>query len=98
MGEAAAAELETDAAKLKGQEWPYPVIELYLDRRSPQATFDAATKPDERCEVQFYIGEWHILMGDMVAAAPALQVAVDTCQKNLVEYFAAVYELNRLKR
>jgi lipoprotein NlpI len=85
-GENGAAELEAKAAKLKRMEWPYPVIELYLGGRSPAEVLSVASKADERCEAQFYGGEWHLLRGHRAEAAAALQAAVDTCQKNFVEY------------
>jgi hypothetical protein len=56
----------------------------------------AATKPDERCEAQFYLGEWYLLRGDRAAAAAALQLAVDTCPKPFYEYDGAVIEQMRL--
>jgi len=62
----------------------------------PEATPDAAGKPDERCEAQLYIGEWHLLRGNGAEAKPALQAAVDTCPKDFIEYVAAVAELKRL--
>ena len=47
------------AAKLKPDDWPYPIVDLYLGRKSLQAVEAAATKPEQRCEAQFYIGEWY---------------------------------------
>ena len=96
-GETAAAELEANAGRLKDKKWPYAVIELYLGKRSPEATLDAAGKPDEKCEAQFYIGQWHILKGDRSAAAAPLKAAVETCPKTFIEYVGAVVELKRLK-
>jgi tetratricopeptide (TPR) repeat protein len=96
-GDNAVAELEANAGRLKDKKWPYAVIELYLGKRSPEATLDAAGKPDEKCEAQFYIGQWQIAKGDPAAAAAPLKVAVDTCPKTFIEYVGAVVELKRLK-
>ena len=96
-GETGGAELEANAGRLKDKKWPYAVIEMYLGKRSPEATLDAAGKPDEKCEAQFYIGQWHILKGDQTAAAAPLKAAVDTCPKTFIEYTGAVVELKRLK-
>ena len=74
----AAAELEINAKNLKQPDWPYAVVELFLGRRTP-ATLAAATKRDERCEAQFYIGEWRLLRGDRRAAVANLKFAVDNC-------------------
>jgi len=96
-GEAAEAGLEADARRLKTQEWPFAVIELYLGKRSPAATLAAAATPDQKCLAQFYIGEWHVVKGNRADAETALRAAVDTCPKPFVEYRAAVVELKRLK-
>ena len=95
-GENGTAELEADAARLKSTDWPYPVIELYLGRRSPADILSAASKAEERCEAQFYNGEWHLLRGNRAAAATALQAATDICSKDFFEYEGAVAELKRL--
>ena len=95
-GENGTAELEADAARLKSTDWPYPVIELYLGRRSPSDILSAASKAEERCEAQFYNGEWHLLRGNRAAAATALQAATDICSKDFFEYKGAVAELKRL--
>jgi lipoprotein NlpI len=96
-GEAAAAELEANVGRLKTKDWPYAVAELYLDKRSSPAVLSTASKPEERCEAQFYIGEWHILKSNAAEAADALQAAVDACPKTFIEYLVAIVELKRLK-
>jgi lipoprotein NlpI len=96
-GEEAKAELEANAGRLKTKEWPYAVTELYLSKRSPAATLDAASKPDDRCEAAFYIGQWYVLNGDAPHAVTVLKTVVDTCSKSFIEYRAAVAELKRAK-
>jgi hypothetical protein len=64
------------------------VFELYLGRRDPAATLAAAQKPEERCEAQFYVGEWQLLQGD--------RAVVGTCPKSFIEYTGAQAELRRL--
>jgi lipoprotein NlpI len=61
------------------------------------ATLDATAKPDDRCEAQFYIGQWHVLKGNLPDAESALKVAVDTCPKDFIEYPSARAELRRLR-
>lgn len=92
----AAAELETAAAKLKQDQWPFPAVELLLGRKTPEAVLAAAAKPDDRCEAQFYIGMWHALRGDRKAAAEPLKAALETCPKSFVEYLGAKVELARV--
>ncbi len=92
----AAAELETNAKNLKQQDWPYPVVELFLGRRTPEATLAASTKPDDRCVAQFYVGEWRLLRGNRSAAVAALKKAADACPKKHFAYELARAELHRL--
>ena len=50
------------ATVLPAKEWPYAVIELYLGRQQPDTTLGMAGKEVERCQAQFYIGEWDLLL------------------------------------
>ena len=92
----AAAELATNARALKPTDWPYAVVELYLGRRTLEATLAAPTKPDDRCEAQFYVGEWQLLRAERAAAIEALRTAAQTCPKDFVEFADAQAELKRL--
>jgi lipoprotein NlpI len=91
------AELQANATKLKRPDWPYPIVELFLGDRTPAATLAAANGTNERCEAQFYVGEWHVLRKDG-AATDSLKAALDTCPKHLIEYSSAQAELKRLLR
>jgi lipoprotein NlpI len=84
------------AASRKGPAWPYPAVELFLGGRTFEATLAAAGNPSERCEAQFYGGEWRLLQGDRAAAATALAAAADTCPKSFIEHKGALAELKRL--
>jgi tetratricopeptide (TPR) repeat protein len=90
-------DLTKSAAKLKAGEWPYPIVELYLGKKSAKDTEAQAKTSGEKCEAQFYIGEWHLLRKDRSEAAKALQAAADSCPKDFVENRAAAEELKRLK-
>ena len=57
---------------------------------------EAATNPNEKCEADFYAGEWHLMRGNKADARPGLQAAADTCPKTFYEYFGAVAELKRM--
>jgi len=83
---------------LKTKDWPYAVIDFYLGRRSLAEMRAAASTPDEKCEAQFYVGEWLLLRGDMAEAKPLLLAAVDTCAKSSIEHTGAVAELKRLSQ
>jgi hypothetical protein len=58
---------------------------------------DAASKPDDRCEAQFYSGEWYILQNKPAEAGATMRKAMETCPKDFIEYAAAQAELKRLK-
>jgi lipoprotein NlpI len=69
-----------------------------MGERSLKSTVSAAGKPEERCELEFYVGEWQLTRGNKAEASKALQTAADTCPKDFVEYRGAVEELKRLKK
>ncbi len=87
--------LSAGAARAGGA-WPRPVIDLFLGAASVEATLAAATSPSQRCEAQFYGGEWKLLQGDRAGATAALKEAVDGCPKSFIEYKGARAELKRL--
>ena len=97
-GKAAEDELAANAGRLKTKEWPFAVTELFVGKRSPAATINAAAKPDDKCEAQFYVGQWQLLKGNRSEAEVGLKAAVETCPKTFSEYTSAVAELKRLKR
>ena len=97
-GDSSAKELTANAARLKNKDWPYPVVEFYLGQRSAVEMSSAATKPEERCEAQFYLGEWHLLRGNRTQAVESLRTAVNTCPKTFYEYDGALAELKRLNQ
>jgi hypothetical protein len=70
---------------------------LFLGRRSLETALAAATKLDERCTGQFYVGEWQLLRDDRLAAKVGMKAAVDICPKDLIEYDVALAELQRLR-
>jgi len=94
----ARAALGSDAGKLDAAKWPYPVVELYLGQRSAEATLAAPGNADDRCEAQFYIGEWRLLQDDWAAAMEALKIAADTCPKTFIEYEGSRAALKRLEK
>ncbi|OQW58715.1 MAG: hypothetical protein A4S14_06700 [Proteobacteria bacterium SG_bin9] len=95
-GETATTELEANAAKLKVSDWPYPVAELLLGKKTPTAVLTAATTREQKCEAQFYIGEFHAITSDKAAAEKPLRLAAGLCAKDAVEFTAAIAELKRL--
>jgi tetratricopeptide (TPR) repeat protein len=88
----------TAAVPQQSPAWPSPVVELFLDKRTVEATLSAAGTAPQRCEAQFYVGEWKLLHGDKAGAVVALEAAAATCPKTFIEYKGARAELKRLGR
>lgn len=95
-GEPATEELEANLGRLKSHGWPFAVAEFYLGKRSSQATTDAASEPDEKCEAQFYVGEWQLIKGNASEALKLLSAEEQTCPKTSDEHLAAAAELKKL--
>jgi hypothetical protein len=76
--------------------WPFPVAKMFLGQQSFAQTLDAAKTADERCEAQFYGGEWHLLQGDKAAARDAINKAYENCPKYFIEFKGAEAEAKRL--
>lgn len=96
-GTAGTAALTAEAAQLKPGEWPYPVVEFYLGKRSESSLLSTASSTQERCEANFYVGEQHLLGANKAEAAKALGVAVKICPTHFIEYQAAKADLTRLE-
>jgi lipoprotein NlpI len=96
LGKKPSAQLQSDMQKLKSAAWPAPVAELFLGIISPDALLAAAPKPNDRAEAHFYIGQWHLLQDDRIAAVKALREAMRTCPVNFIERTGAVAELRHL--
>jgi tetratricopeptide (TPR) repeat protein len=87
--------LQDNSATLSSKEWPFPVVELFLERRTSAEMVAAAVKPNEVCEAQFYLGQWHLLRDERAESIEALRKAVETCPKDFDEFAGAVAELKR---
>jgi lipoprotein NlpI len=57
----------------------------------------AATDNDQKCEANFYVGEWHLLKGDVVAARKRFEQALGSCPSNFIERAMTEIEAKRLK-
>jgi tetratricopeptide (TPR) repeat protein len=92
----AVPDLEPVAQRLKNRDWPFAVLELYLGRSDPAAVLAAAQKLEERCQAQFYVGEWQLVQGDRTNARQRFEEAASICPKSFIEYTGAQAELRRL--
>jgi lipoprotein NlpI len=94
--------LARDAAKANADQWPRPLLLLYLGDATP-AQVRAATqeggedgRDDRRCEAAFFLGEYELLRGAAAVARPLLQEAANTCSPSLSVQAGAVGELKRI--
>jgi tetratricopeptide (TPR) repeat protein len=94
------SELARAIARRKPDAWPAPLFQLFLGQRDAGSLDAAAANSQQRCEAQFYAGEWHLLRGPegRAAATQALSAAAKSCAHISVEYQTAVAELKRLPR
>jgi Flp pilus assembly protein TadD len=89
------------AEKLDRAKWPWPVVSFYsgeidrdaLDAKAKQP-HDAATRRDQECEADFYIGMRELQLGEREDARSRLKSAAGNCPRNYFEYWAAQLELD----
>jgi lipoprotein NlpI len=91
-------DLHRDAGSLDRAVWPWPVVAVYLGEQDGTTVLHAATEPDHACDAAFYLGARASLIGDATAGRDMLQQALDRCQANSIEYFAAKFALERDRR
>jgi lipoprotein NlpI len=97
-GENALAELAAHAEQVRSTNWPYPLIELFLRRRSPEKVMAVAARhPQAAVEAHFFIAQWHLIDCKARAARIELKAALANCPKTLPEYKIARAELKRLR-
>jgi tetratricopeptide (TPR) repeat protein len=96
IGQASVSDLDANATRLRSKEWPYPIIELYLGMRAPEAVLAAATTPQRLGDAQFYVGQWYLARGNRREAVAALSEAAELCPIYFMERACAVAELKRL--
>jgi lipoprotein NlpI len=87
--------LRENVKSLKKSEWPFAAAELFLGERSPEATLLATSDLEERCEAEFYIGEFENLQEHKPEALQAMQVVI-ACPNKLIVRHLAEAELQRV--
>jgi lipoprotein NlpI len=94
---------EHDLHELDSNDWPAPLIKLFLGDAKPENISTAALHGDadkvinQQCEADFYIAEWWLARNDTASAKPLLESAYQKCPKNFIEYAEARFELGTLK-
>jgi hypothetical protein len=89
-------------AKLSGDDdWPYPLLQLFLGKQTPAQVMGGLSKRDSdeargrRCEANFYIGEWLLGRGKPDEAKPLIAAAAEQCPHDFIERKAAEEERDR---
>jgi lipoprotein NlpI len=82
--------------EIEAKVWPYPVASFYLGQVSVEELDAAAADNDQKCEANFYVGEWHLLKGDVASARKRFEQAFGGCPLNLIERDMAEIEAKRL--
>ena len=92
-------ELKTNTAALNLSKWPGPVIQLYLGQSTPEDVLRAAgSDSDQKCEYNFYVGEYRLLRSERPEALALFRSARDGCPKDFIEYVPSLIELNDLEK
>jgi tetratricopeptide (TPR) repeat protein len=80
----------------RSRDWPFPVLELFLGLRTPEATLAAASNPGEQCEANFYVGQRFIIASGWESARRPTELAVQLCPEDFIERDAAAAEMVRV--
>jgi lipoprotein NlpI len=97
--DAALFDKRVDKADVDG--WPEPLLEHVLGKMKPEDVYAKAARGDgpapaqQKCEADFYLGEWQ-LGRNIPGGKELIQQAEKECPHNFVEYVAARTELKRL--
>lgn len=92
------AVLERHADQLDLDKWPGMIVKLYLGKVTQQDVDVAASaNTGDKCESDFYIGEWQIHLNDHSNALSSLHAAADKCPQNFIEREAAKAEIMRIR-
>jgi len=95
-------ELARVAARARADQWPRPLLLLYLGNATHTQVLAAASegdgdaREDQRCETAFFVGEYELLRGGEDAARKLLHEAADTCPASLSIHAGAASELKRI--
>jgi len=96
-------QLVAQASQVKHKDWPFAVIDFFLDNGSEQtvlqaaADFDPKVEEERTCEAYFYIGQYHLLREAEFEAAENFNRCVEKSSKRFI-VAAAHQELRRLGR
>ena len=98
-----AGSLEELARQVHAHAWPAPIVDMLLGKLRPDYAIAFASDPDpdktlsQRCEAEFYVGEYLLTQPDASAALDHLKEARRICSGIFPEALAAKMELKRIE-
>ena len=101
LGDRSFDELAQSAKQVDLRTWPGPILALYLEKMTLTQLLAVASTGNpqamalQRCEVDFYVGEWELRAHPATARA-LFQQATVACPPDLVFRRAAAFELARI--
>jgi len=96
------AKFAADVSALGSDEWPVPLLDFYRGKTAVDKVYSEAASKDaqiainQKCEADFYIGEWQLARKNTADAKSLLQQAVGECPHGFIEFSFAQAELKRL--
>ena len=103
-GQDGPSNLERAARILELNEWPGPVVSMFLGRMEPKQVLaqandrNANKQRKQRTEATFYVGQYHLLRGSRGKAKALFQSTLELGVKDFVEYIGARAELVRMAK
>jgi tetratricopeptide (TPR) repeat protein len=101
-GNSAQDNLSNATAGFDLEDWPGPIVSMYLGKAAERAVFDAAVDVDpkkqqeKKCQAYFYVGQQLLLQENKHEATKMFREAVGTNASGLFEYEGSRTELKRL--
>lgn len=101
-GKPNAQQFARQAAAAPADEWPQPLLSLFLGKATPDrvrqaaAAGEAEARQNQECEANFFLGEYALVHGDAKTATPLLKQVVDACTPSLGVHAGAAGELARI--
>ena len=101
-GDPDAYELARASSRAHSDQWPHPLLRLYLGNATRAQVAAAASdadgdaREDQRCERDFFLGEYELLRGAEDMARKLFHDTTDACPATLSVHTGARSELNRI--
>jgi len=97
-------EFDHNAVQLTSSDWPRPIVDLYQGKGTPDDVFTksklgaAYLLSDQKCDADFYIGEWNLQRGAKDLATEQLKLAAVECPNDSDGKAAAPVDLKALAK